>query len=411
MRLSGSLLQQVGKQAYRPKRLKRVLNYAVFGFAATCCAYSGLLLFNLASGVFQYQSKRRPEIETQKRELEAAMQEKTAIERQAGLPAPLPMASLLRWLGDFVLSRLRPLGRRSPRPSRAASPPRPARPCRAALMMMYSGSGYAGMQRQPDRPTVEGALLDCLLAGGHINAGQFAQPRQQLGFVTASRTDSGVSALAQLVTLHHDLADPGALVRDLNSRLPDSFRVLDAVRVTKGFNSRYRVLNRTYAYYCPTFALCPDPLPSAYAYRIEPDRLRHLRYCLSRFPGTRNYFNFTCGRLLDDPSCARYIVNSWADEPFLYNGLEFVEIRIVGQSFMRHQIRKMIGLCIAVVRGQYEPSAFDAAFSAKRRLNVPRAPGLGLLLCDLNYAIYNREYAAKLGYPTLDWARFHRQRQ
>uniref|UniRef100_A0A1I8F1Q8 tRNA pseudouridine synthase A n=1 Tax=Macrostomum lignano TaxID=282301 RepID=A0A1I8F1Q8_9PLAT len=366
MRLSGSLLQQVGKQAYRPKRLKRVLNYAVFGFAATCCAYSVLLLFNLASGVFQYQSKRRPEIETQKRELEAAMQEKTAIERQAGLPAPLPdgQSAPLAWQPLSV-------------PASAAGPPLApaksgglasptARPCRAALMMMYSGSGYAGMQRQPNQPTVEGALLDCLLAGGHINAGQFAQPRQQLGFITASRTDSGVSALAQLVTLHHDLADPGALVRDLNSRLPDSFRVLDAVRVTKGFNSRYRVLNRTYAYYCPTFALCPDPLPSAYAYRIEPDRLRHLRYCLSRFPGTRNYFNFTCGACSMTPPVPEANTNP------------------------------------APLTPRSPPSADSMC---------ARAPGLGLLLFDLNYAIYNREYAAKLGYPTLDWARFHRQRQ
>ena len=42
--------------------------------------------------------------------------------------------------------------------------------------------------------------------------------------------------------------------------------------------------------------------------------------------------------------------------PFLVDGMEFCVISVRGQSFMIHQIRKMIGLVIAVVRKVCDPA-------------------------------------------------------
>ncbi len=36
---------------------------------------------------------------------------------------------------------------------------------------------------------------------------------------------------------------------------------------------------------------------------------------------------------------------------YVVDGMEFVQLRVHGQSFMLHQIRKMVGLLIAVMRG------------------------------------------------------------
>lgn len=50
-----------------------------------------------------------------------------------------------------------------------------------------------------------------------------------------------------------------------------------------------------------------------------------------------------------------------------------------GQSFMLHQIRKMVGLAIAVLRGHADPSVLERALG-KDKVMIPTAPGLGLVL-------------------------------
>ena len=46
---------------------------------------------------------------------------------------------------------------------------------------------------------------------------------------------------------------------------------------------------------------------------------------------------------------------------------------------MLHQIRKMVGLAIAVVRGHTDSSILERVF-AKEKVMIPTAPGLGLVL-------------------------------
>lgn len=46
---------------------------------------------------------------------------------------------------------------------------------------------------------------------------------------------------------------------------------------------------------------------------------------------------------------------------------------------MLHQIRKMVGLAIAVVRGHTDNSILEKAFG-KEKVMIPTAPGLGLVL-------------------------------
>ena len=53
-------------------------------------------------------------------------------------------------------------------------------------------------------------------------------------------------------------------------------------------------------------------------------------------------------------SARRHIISfNIHEKPFLFNNWEYVELRVVGQSFMIHQIRKMIGLVIARAGGHW----------------------------------------------------------
>jgi tRNA pseudouridine38-40 synthase len=48
------------------------------------------------------------------------------------------------------------------------------------------------------------------------------------------------------------------------------------------------------------------------------------------------------------------------------DGYEFAVIKVKGQSFMLHQIRKMVGLVIAIVQGYAEIDAIELSRSAFR---------------------------------------------
>lgn len=71
-------------------------------------------------------------------------------------------------------------------------------------------------------------------------------------------------------------------------------------------------------------------------------------------------------------------------EPFETNNLEFCIIKIKGQSFMLHQIRKMIGLTLGIIRGYVNEETIYSSWNYDR-FDIPIAPGLGLVLEEVFY--------------------------
>ena len=68
-----------------------------------------------------------------------------------------------------------------------------------------------------------------------------------------------------------------------------------------------------------------------------------------------------------------------ADKPYIHEGMEFITLKIRGQSFMLHQIRKMVSMVIGCIRNIADEELFENSFS-KEKINIPRAPSLGLVL-------------------------------
>lgn len=61
-------------------------------------------------------------------------------------------------------------------------------------------------------------------------------------------------------------------------------------------------------------------------------------------------------------------------------------LKVKGQSFMLHQIRKMVGMTIAVARGLATIDTLHKAWKTER-LDLPVAPGLGLVLEEVKLFI------------------------
>ncbi|OAY76038.1 tRNA pseudouridine synthase A, mitochondrial, partial [Ananas comosus] len=113
---------------------------------------------------------------------------------------------------------------------------------------------------------------------------------------------------------------------------------------------------------------------------------------LKHYVGTHNFHNFTTRTKAEDPSARRYIISFEADRVVTIDGIDFVKCEVVGQSFMLHQIRKMIGLAVAVMRNCAPESLMEVALKKEVSINVPTAPEVGLYLDECLFSSYNKKW-------------------
>jgi tRNA pseudouridine38-40 synthase len=137
----------------------------------------------------------------------------------------------------------------------------------------------------------------------------------------------------------------------------------------------------------PTFAFTPLDQNVVEDYRITKEVLESLREILKIYLGTKNFHNFTSRRKSTDPSSKRYIMSFTASDPFIKDEKEYLILRVKGQSFMLHQIRKMIGLAVAYMRGFAGKDTFTKTW-ALDRIDIPKAPGVGLVLDQVIHSIF-----------------------
>lgn len=70
----------------------------------------------------------------------------------------------------------------------------------------------------------------------------------------------------------------------------------------------------------------------------------------------------------------------------------WVRLRAHGQSFLLHQIRKMVGMAVAVYRGCAPIDAIHLALDPCCDFSTPMAPELGLFLCESKFDTYNDKF-------------------
>lgn len=141
-------------------------------------------------------------------------------------------------------------------------------------------------------------------------------------------------------------------------------------------------------------------------YRINPDRLARVRSTLSMFLGSQNYHNYTVNKDFRDSSAKR-VIKSFVvhGQPLLINGTEWLSLKVHGQSFMMHQIRKMVSMVALVVRcGCHEGRIQDSYM--KEKMSIPKAPGLGLLLERPVFDTYNEKLVGQFGREKIDFGKF-----
>ena len=143
-------------------------------------------------------------------------------------------------------------------------------------------------------------------------------------------------------------------------------------------------------------------------YRIHPARIARIRSHLSRYVGTHGFHNYTIEKTSRDPSAKRVIKAFTIDaNPIIINETEWLSLKVWGQSFMMHQIRKMVSMVALLVRCGCHEGRIQDSYMADR-LSIPKAPSLGLLLEYPVFEVYNEKLEG-FGYHKIDFSRYEKE--
>lgn len=146
-------------------------------------------------------------------------------------------------------------------------------------------------------------------------------------------------------------------------------------------------------------------------YRVTPSRIKKLQDALSMYEGTHNFHNYTILKTFKDPSSKRHIKSFIVNPtPIHIRDTEWLSIKVHGQSFMMHQIRKMIAMAVMVTRCG-APIDLILESYGPRRISIPKAPGLGLLLERPVFEEYNKKAKTEYNREPIDFGNYEKDIQ
>jgi tRNA pseudouridine38-40 synthase len=241
---------------------------------------------------------------------------------------------------------------------------------RFKLLIEYAGTRYSGWQIQTNARTVQGEITRAI---------REVTDRREFELYGAGRTDAGVHAIGQVAHLElYTSTSPAALRTRVNDALPPDITILSIDKVPHRFHARHDAVSRSYlyqiarrrtAFFKPFVWWVKDPLD-----------VPLMRTTAASFTGLKNFMSFTDDE--PDEKSTRVLVDSVdvAEDGAL------ILIRIQGSHFLWKMVRRMVGVLVAVGRG--ELTADDAAGFLEERSGVPAAltaPASGLFLERVMY--------------------------
>jgi tRNA pseudouridine38-40 synthase len=200
---------------------------------------------------------------------------------------------------------------------------------------------------------------------------------EPVGLTVAGRTDAGVHALGQVASHAGEQLPVGAW----NGNLPADVRVLASDAAPDGFDARRDAVSRSYAYRIFTRGpLSPFERGRALHWPHPLDR-EALDGCAAILPGKHDLTAFTptqTGHRLFERNISRA---EWAEA-----GEHLLEFRIEAPSFMRNQVRILVGTMLEVGQGRRSADDFRALFTGRPRSAAGEtAPPHGLYLVHVRY--------------------------
>ncbi|XP_075034821.1 tRNA pseudouridine(38/39) synthase [Mixophyes fleayi] len=225
-----------------------------------------------------------------------------------------------------------------------------------ALRLAYLGWGYHGFASQENTAnTVEEVVFQALAKT------RLLENRQKSNYHRCGRTDRGVSALGQVISLDLRTAAEGKpelrYTQMLNRVLPADIRVLCWAVVPSSFSARFSCRSRTYRYLFPRAQLDVEAMDCA-ARLLE---------------GTHDFRNLCKMDVANGVVTFIRTVLSARVEPVPElpgdgGPFQLYHLQITGLAFLYHQVRCIMGVLFLIGQGKEEPDVI------RKLLDVERNP-------------------------------------
>jgi tRNA pseudouridine38-40 synthase len=202
---------------------------------------------------------------------------------------------------------------------------------RVKLTIAYDGSGFRGWAIQPGLRTVEGVVRDGLDA---------VFPRWD-GLAVAGRTDTGVHALANVVSVDVEGGPPvERAAAALNTALPEDAAVTAAEEASAGFNARFSARARSYRYRIwRSRVRSPFEAKRSWWHPRELD-VDALNSAAAALVGRHDFRAFTPTETLHGVFVRVVESARWVEEG------EALAFEITADSFLRHMVRTLVGTMV-----------------------------------------------------------------
>lgn len=262
-------------------------------------------------------------------------------------------------------------------------------------LVAYDGTDYHGFQLQSGVPTIQGALETALqqVTGAQVR-------------VTGSgRTDSGVHARGQVIAMQvpwrHSVQ---SLQRALNANLPSTVAIHRLCLAPVGFHPRFSALSRTYRYtvydratldgttVADKAASRHSPLTDRFAlYTPHVLDRQAMQVAVNHLLGEHDFATF--GQPPQGENTVRrlyqadwQVVETTLAPLSRYPGRCLV-FTVCANAFLRQMVRNLVGVSLAVGRGEWCDTDVQQALAACERSRcTPPAPANGLVLESVRYA-------------------------
>lgn len=245
---------------------------------------------------------------------------------------------------------------------------------RLKLTVAYDGTNYHGFQRQNNALSVQQVLEKGLTKLFY----------HDIALVPSGRTDTGVHAAGQVVSFSTTgLLPADRIVMAAPGVLPPDIVVKQAEEVPATFHARRDALGKHYRYRILT-GPANDPFRQRYVWQVRGKlNMTAMQTAASQLVGTHDFSSFrTMGSTPTHPVRTMYIAAfSHLDDELVFD--------IIGNGFLYHMVRNIVGALVFVGRGKFSPERFADLFAACYKSgSPPMAPACGL---TLNQVFYTKE--------------------
>jgi len=254
------------------------------------------------------------------------------------------------------------------------SPPPPDGFVRIRMRVAYDGSDYSGFMKNPEAPTIEGALEAALTES----------LRHPVKLTCAGRTDRGVHAKGQVITLDADGShfDAHALGRALNRKLGPEMAIDRIEEAPPSFDARLSCTGRTYRYEILNRPV-GDPLIRTVTWHVvEMLDLASMNEASAEIIGLHDFSAFS-KRNKSRPTetfLRRVRTAEWSRHG------DIVRFEINANAFTHQMVRSLVGMFVAVGLGRREVANVGEVLRSLDRAAAPSpAPPTGLVLWEAHY--------------------------